>query len=589
MKKYIGSRVGSSECLHDAQKVQCGIFYKNELHVSKFSLLQILGALIFLLLSFAYPLVVPPILLAKEATINLNPIQRENQSPGTTSWQLSKPAPYDAKTFDFPTIEGYAWTTSAQAGDELQFSVSTTSPSFSADIYRMGWYQGKGGRLMQSITAIQGHTFPLPSPDVSTGLIEANWPVAFTLKTNPGWISGMYMVKLTASHGEQAYIPFVLRSSRPADFAFIHTVNTDEGDNTWGGTSLLRNLTSTFRGSRAFKVSFDRPFAQDTGAGLFFWYEYPMVRWLEQNGYDVSYLSDPDLQNNPASLQSYHALLIVGHSEYWSMQMRDALEAAVNKGVNLAVFAANTIYWQIRYEPRSGGQSFPERVLVCYKGQGRQDPFYGKENAQVTVTFRQAPLHSPEQAFLGVMYASYWQPKEGGFPWVVANAASWVFAGTGLKNGDRLPGLVGYEYDKIFSDYPIPQGLQILATSPIVDVNQNHDVSNATLYTAASGARVFDAGTIEWSWGLDSNSSIEKYWSPGNKSPHPSLVNKNAQKITANILQNFLRTGGPHSTSQFNLALLIPPAILIFGLLYLTYCFFVWRKLARKRGQITKN
>jgi hypothetical protein len=525
----------------------------------------------------------------KEATSKLNPIQIENHLPGTTSWQLSKPAPYDAKTFDSPTIEGYAWTTSAQAGDEVQFSVSTTSSSFSAGIYRMGWYQGKGGRLMQTIAPIHGQAFLLPSPDVSTGLIEANWPVAFTLKINPGWVSGMYMVKLTASHGEQAYIPFVLRSSKPADFAFIHTVNTDEGDNIWGGTSLYRNFTSTFRGPRAFKVSFDRPFEQDRGAGLFFWYEFPMVRWLEQNGYDVSYLSDPDLQNNPARLQNYHALLVVGHSEYWSMQMRDALEAAVNQGVNLAVFAANTLYLQIRYEPRSGGQSFPDRILVCYKGQGHQDPFYGKDNTQVTVTFRQAPLNSPEQTFLGAMYASYWQPKEGGFPWVVADAASWVFAGTGLKNGDSLPGLVGYEYDKVFPDYSTPQGLQILATSPVIDDAKNHDVSNATLYTAASGARVFDAGTMEWSWGLDSNSSIEKYWSPGNKSPHPGLVNKTAQKITANILQNFLRTGSRHPASNFNLAVLILPAIMIFGLFYLTYCFFVWRKLSRKRGQIRVN
>ena len=240
--------------------------------------LRIWGILAFFLLSTFNPLSPPSIPFMEQAVNNVNSIQRENQLPGTTEWQLSNPAPYDAKTFDYPTLEGYAWTTSVQAGDEVQFSVSTTSPSFSADIYRMGWYQGKGGRLMQSIAAIQGHAFPLPSPDVSTGLIEANWPLAFTLKTNPGWISGMYMVKLTASHGEQSYIPFVLRSSKPSDFAFIHAVNTDEAYNIWGGTSLYSNVTQTFKGPRAFKVSFDRPFEQDSGAGLFFWYEYPMVR-----------------------------------------------------------------------------------------------------------------------------------------------------------------------------------------------------------------------------------------------------------------------------------------------------------------------
>ena len=558
--------------------------------------LRIWSILAFFLLSTLNSLSTASIPSMGKAINTVNPIQKENQLPGTTDWQLSNPDPYNTKTFHYSTIEGYAWTTSVQAGDEVQFSVSTTSPSFSADIYRMGWYQGKGGRLMQSIVTIQGHAFPLPSPDASTGLIETNWPVAFTLKTNPVWVSGMYMVKLTASNGVQSYIPFVLRSSKPSDFAFIHTANTDEAYNSWGGTSLYNDFTHTLKAHRAFQVSFDRPFEQDTGAGLFFWYEYPMVRWLEQQGYDISYLSDPDLQNTSTVLQNYHAMLIVGHSEYWSKQMRDTLETAVNKGVNLAVFAANSIYWQIRYEPRpSGGQSVPERILVCYKGLGHQDPFYGKDNSQITVTFRQAPLNEPEQTLLGEMYASNWEPRLGGFPWVVADASSWVFAGTGLKNGDSLPGLVGYEYDKVDPHFSTPPGLEILASSPVVDLSKNRDVSDATLYTSASGARVFNAGTIEWAWGLDSNSSIEKYWSPGNHSPHPSLVNKAAQKITANILQNFLKTGTAHQTqgsnsqggnSQGNNSYATQGIILlavIGALAYFVYGYWVFRKLSAKR------
>jgi hypothetical protein len=549
------------------------------------SLLQIWGTLVFFLLSILNPFLVPSAPLMKKAANDLNPIQRENQLPGTTAWQLSNPASEDGKTATYPAIEGYAWTTSAQAGDEVQFSVSTPSPSFSADVYRMGWYQGKGGRLMQSIVTVQGHAYPLPSPDASTGLIEANWPVAFTLKTNPQWVSGMYMVKLTAANGEQSYIPFVLRSTKPSDFAFIHAVNTDEAYNVWGGASLYRDLTNMLNAKRAFKVSFDRPFEQDRGAGLFFWFEYPMVRWLEQRGYDISYLSDPDLQNIPYSLQNYHALLIVGHSEYWSKQMRDALEMTINKGVNLAVFGANSIYWQIRYEPRiSGSQSFPMRTIVCYKSTAI-DPLYGKENSLVTAQFRQDPLNRPEQTLLGAMQASNWEPNQGGFPWVVADASSWVFAGTGLRNGDSLQGLVGYEYDKVYPNYPVPQGLQILAASPVVDQLKKHDTANATLYTTSSGARVFDVGTFEWSWGLDSNSSIEKFWSPGSNSPHPSLVNKAAQKITANILQNFLYTGNlPRDDALnlqkvINLQRVIPYALVTLLLLFFGYCYWVWRKV----------
>lgn len=512
----------------------------------------------------------------------LNPIQLENQLPGTTDWQLSHSAPYDTKTFHYPAIEGYAWTTSAQAGDEVKFSVSTTSPSFSADVYRIGWYQGKGGRWVQSIPAIAGHTYPVPAPDAGTGLIEANWPVAFTLKIDAHWVSGMYMVKLTASNGEQSYIPFVLRSSRPSDFAFIHAVNTDEAYNLWGGISLYFNFTNIVKAKRAFKVSFDRPFEQDTGAGQFFRWEYPMVRWLEQQGYDLSYLSDLDLQNTSPLLQNYHALLIVGHNEYWSKPMREALEMAINKGVNLADFGANTLGWQIRYEPRnSGSQPAPERILVCYKDKAL-DPLYGKENSLVTEEFRNAPLYRPEQVLLGAMYGSWWDPHQAGFPWVVADASSWVFAGTGLRNGDSLPGLVGYEYDKVYSNYPLPQGLQVLAASPVVDNFKHYDIANATLYTAASGARVFNAGTIEWSWGLDSNSSL---WlrNSGSSSPavtYANLVNRAAQKITENILQNFLRTGSTPQDDALNLKGFTLYSIVILLLLYLVYCYWAWCQMS---------
>src|SRR5205823_163415 len=119
----------------------------------------------------------------------------------------------------------------------------TTAPFFTAAVYRLGWYQGKGGRLMQSIPNIQGHAYPLPVPDTQTGLVEAKWPVSFTLVPGTRWVSGIYLVKLTASTGPQSYIPFVLRSSRHSDFALIHAVNTDEAYNSWGGTSLYTDFT----------------------------------------------------------------------------------------------------------------------------------------------------------------------------------------------------------------------------------------------------------------------------------------------------------------------------------------------------------
>jgi len=111
-----------------------------------------------------------------------NPIQQENQRPGTTAWEITPLAlaHYDPKTFRTPTIEGYASTTSAQAGDTIEFSVSTNTASFTADVYRLGWYGGSGGRLIHSVPRVQGHFYPMPAMDHHTGLIEASWPVAFT-------------------------------------------------------------------------------------------------------------------------------------------------------------------------------------------------------------------------------------------------------------------------------------------------------------------------------------------------------------------------------------------------------------------------
>jgi hypothetical protein len=93
-----------------------------------------------------------------------NPIQRENCQFGTTAWELTDPT-------SGHQIMGYAWQTSTQPGQTLSFSVSTTSPSYDAAIFRMGWYQGDGGRLMLSRIDLPGHSYPIPTPARSTGLI----------------------------------------------------------------------------------------------------------------------------------------------------------------------------------------------------------------------------------------------------------------------------------------------------------------------------------------------------------------------------------------------------------------------------------
>lgn len=475
-----------------------------------------------------------------------NPVQEENQLPGTTSWQWTNPASYDTAAYRFPDIEGYALSSSVAPGQTITFAVSTTSPTFRADVYRLGWYQGMGGRLLQSFPHLEGHFYVMPPMDARTGLVDANWPVSFRLTPAFSWVTGIYLVKLTASRGKQGYIPFVVTSLRSAAFVFIHASNTDQAYNPWGGKSLYEYNSTN--GVRAYKVSYNRPLAtnQLPGYGNLLYWEYPMLRWLERNGYDVQYVSSVDTSTNANIFRQHKGILIVGHNEYWTKDMRDHLERAVQQGVNLANFAADTMYWQVRYEPDAGGR--PNRIIVCYKDPGldplrkylQPDPQAGKDNAHVTVEFRNWPINRPEQALLGSMSNSYFDSS--GFPWVVNDPSVWVLAGTGLKKGARLPGLVGYEYDTLFNDYPQPPADRVVAASPVVNIYGIHEYANSTVYTASSGAEVFDAGTLQWSWGLDDFGSIVKGYA--------SVVYPAVQKITANILQRFL-AGSPSPAASF--------------------------------------
>ena len=131
------------------------------------------------------------------------------------------------------------------------------------------------------------------------------------------------------------------------------------------------------------KVSFDRPYYpgaegsapdQFVGYSLTLGREQAMVQWLEQGGYDVSYATNIDVDNNPTLLWNHMAFLSVGHDEDLSWKMRDNVEAARDRGVNLGFFSGNTSYWQVRFEP-SVSTNAPSRVMVGYKEFWKQDPF----------------------------------------------------------------------------------------------------------------------------------------------------------------------------------------------------------------------
>jgi hypothetical protein len=181
--------------------------------------------------------------------------------------------------------------------------------------------------------------------------------------------------------------------------------------------------------------------------------------------------------------------------------MRDGYDAAVAHRVNLAVFAGNTGYWQVRFE---GSRLGRDHVMVCYR-EPAEDPERRLAPSTVTVEWRDPLLHRPESQLLGAMWIGFFANdlNHPGFPWVVRDAVPWLFAGTGLKPGESVPKMVGYEYDAVVPGAPTPPNMHVISASPVETDTGKKQVANSTLATAYSGARIFNAGTIQWSWGLD--------------------------------------------------------------------------------------
>lgn len=469
-------------------------------------------------------------IVSSEVTVTAhNAIVLENQKAGTTAWKIT-----DLATNE---IAGYGDATSINKGQALNLKISLAQAGqYSVDVYRLGYYGGTGGRLIASVIGLDGMTQTYPTiTNTNTNLIEYKWKTSYTLQTDKDWITGLYLVKLTDSRtGKQNYIQFVLRDdNRPADIGFQDAITTAVAYNNIGGYSVYDFNSND--GTRAYQVSFDRPFQYglDVGSEQFnnmLTWEYNMARWLESQGYNVSYYTNLDVSTNPWQLYSQKIFLSVGHDEYWSMEQRNNVQQARDNGINLAFFSANTAYWQVRFDPSSSGQA--NRVITIYKdtsgiGTGVSlDPIASKNPTAATTLFRNPEVNRPENELLGVGYVGDWGAGNvfKGFDYVVSNAFDPYYAHTGLKNGDRLRGLVGYEWDGLLNNNFVPEGLVVLSRSPVkfqgllpqVPLGTNTAISNAVRYTAASGAKVFSTGSIQWVWGLDSDSVInppqERSW-----------------------------------------------------------------------------
>ena len=503
------------------------------------------------------------LLLALPAFAAANPITEENARPGTPGWELGHAGPSNE-----PRILGYGSKTSVAGGESITFHVSPNPPeSFRINIYRLGWYGGAGARLMRCIPdcggSLAGSERPTPDPNSETGLIEAGWPQSASLTVPSDWTTGEYVAQFELLDGPQEglarYYPFVVRSATPADILVMVPHNTYLAYNVWGGASAYQNNTSESGPfppsdhSHAYKVSFNRPDFQRRE-----WrrYDLPLLRFLEREGYDVSYVSETDVDANPNSLLQHKAVIVSGHSEYWTTAMRNGFDNARDQGVDLVFMGANDAYWHVRYEdsscpPDNTVCTTPgvgdRRTMVIYKEEevgDTQDPISEppfSDPSQRTILFRD--LGRPECELMGgVMYGSeFLNDGYEDYTVTAAGASDPWSAGSGWIAGSTLTGLMGFEFDHF---WPLcePPGEPTILFTYNDQMTPEHDAA-AVRYTAPSGARVFSSGSLQFPWGLD-----DYRWSTTLFPPGAIPTNPGVQQFTRNMLAE-LAPPDPPSTS----------------------------------------
>ena len=446
-----------------------------------------------------------------------NAIVLENEKPGNpeSEWGL----PNGASS----SIQGFTTDISTDVGGTVQFKINTDATEYRIDIYRLGYYDGDGARLVGSIDHTGADIQPTPIVDLTTATVDAgNWSVTDTWNVPADAVSGVYIAKLVREDGTQGenQIPFVVRDDGShSDIVFQTSDTTWQAYNDWGGASLYTDTLGN-GASRAYAVSYNRPLDTTETNSVFGDGEYAAIQWLEKNGYDVSYIAGVDTARSGSELLDHNLFLSVGHDEYWSADQRANVEAARDAGVNLAFWGGNDVYWETRWAPSLDSTPDAYRTLVTYKSTpdpsgawtgtwvDPNQPGGGKPQNELTGTLFTVTAPRSDTISVSSDYSKllFWANTD------IAN----LLPGQSIK---LAPGTLGYEWDSDIDNGSRPAGLIDLSSTTlnvntalanpglgdaagVVTANETH---NITLYRDESGALVFSAGTIFWADALNSH------------------------------------------------------------------------------------
>ena len=482
-------------------------------------------ALLCLSLGATFLVVTPPTLAAAAAcdTPVLNEVACENTKTGNPASE------WDISGSGSSSIQGFATDISVNRGSTIGFKVKTTASSYRMDIYRMGYYGGKGARKITTLNVSGATTQPACKTESSTGLVDCgNWTQTASWAVPSDAVSGVYFAKLVAGTAA-SHIMFIVRNDASRSDLFFQTSDTTwQAYNSYGGNSLYVGSPA----GRAYKVSYNRPFSTRSGDTEHDWVfngEYPAIRFMEANGYDVSYTTGVDSDRRGALIKNHKTFVSVGHDEYWSGGQRTNVEAARDAGVNLAFFSGNEVFWKTRWENSlSTAGNTPYRTLVSYKETHANDKIDPIGTDVWTGTWRDprfsppADGGRPENALTGTIFSVNCCTTDMTVDGVDGQMRFW--RGTRVANLGPTQqttlgsGILGYEWDESPDNGARPAGAISLSTTTrsgvdyIQDYGTNYAPGTAThhltLYRAASGALVFGAGSIQWAWGLDDNHAL---------------------------------------------------------------------------------
>jgi hypothetical protein len=468
-------------------------------------------------------------------------VRKENAKEGSLDWQLTRVRLDAQKNIRTSTIEGYCSRQSVKAGEDIEFFVSAKPASrFTVEIFRTGYYGGRGARLMTVLGPFDGKSQSAP-PVGEKRIRECRWEPCVSLKIPDDWMSGVYLGRLTTLPESdsrpywQSYLVFIVKDDRKADILFQCSDNTWQAYNKWPDAY---SLYTDPRGAHAreVSVSFDRPYGmyaqlyenpQSIGSGEWLCFEFPAAYWLEQQGYDVTYVSNSDMLD-ASQVTRCKALISIGHDEYWDLRQYQAVKNAIQEGVNVLWLTGNAVFAVSTFSNSSGGK--PLRVIT------REGHYAGLTDAEVALDERvftkEYKRVGPDESL--IIGARSIVPFNGGGDWFCTKPEHWVFQGTGMKQGDSIPGLVGWEHHGAPANL---RGLEVLAEGTVWAGGVKPAHWTATIFNGPKNNVVFNAATIYWAQDLAKPPGHMLPWSHWSR---PHGPDDRVQRITENVLKRAL-------------------------------------------------